>query len=274
MIGTIDPIRNDYKQAQHLFKGEFEMAQVRINNRCYDISMMVFDKDGLMFKSQPFWIELGNERIRHLKEYLDDAAIEEWASVFGLTLTDGGVTYADPKGILAVAAPNEEISITAGILVKHLSIHWAKALEMARDIFRAADTELDLSKAIVPREGFPDILDKLRSAGIPYAVATSDTKQRVVDSLAMVHEKAPDMVVVPEMVEKGKPAPDMLYLVAERAKVPIEKIAMVGDSYVDVKMAQSAGAIGIGVPETEEMRASIAQYASVIADSLQCIEVE
>lgn len=250
------------------------MAHVKINDKRYNVLMMVFDKDGLMFKSQPFWRELGNERIRHLKGYISDAAIEEWADIFGLTLTNGTVSYADPNGTLAVASPNEEISVTAGILVKNMSIHWAKALEIARIIFLDADRELNLSKALVPQDGFPDIFCKLRSAGIPYAVATSDTRQRVVDSLALVHEKVPDMVVVPEMVKKGKPSPDMLYWVAERSKIQMEKIAMVGDSYVDMKMAQSAGAIGIGVPETQEMRALIAQYTPAVADSLRCIEIE
>ena len=249
------------------------MAQIKVNQEKHTISLMVFDKDGLMFKSQAFWIELGNERIRQLKKHLGNEAVEEWARFFGLTLENGLVTYADPKGTLAVASPAEEIAVTAGILARYLPANWAKALEIAREVFVIADRDLDLKKAIVPQDGFPHIFERLRRAGIPYAVATSDIKARLVSSLALVGETAPEIVVVPDMVAKGKPAPDMLNMVSQLSGIPTSEMAMVGDSYVDVKMAQAAGALGIGVPETEEMRAHMREFTSAIVNSLDDIEI-
>lgn len=249
------------------------MAQIKVNQEMHTISLMVFDKDGLMFKSQAFWIELGNERIRQLKKHLGNDAVKEWARFFGLTLENGLVTYADPKGTLAVASPAEEIAVTAGILARYIPTNWAKALEIARGVFINADHDLDLNKAIVPQKGFPRIFERLRQAGIPYAVATSDTKERLESSLALVGETAPEMVVVPNMVAKGKPAPDMLNLISKLSNIPAQEIAMVGDSYVDVKMAQAAGSLGIGVPETEEMRTQMQEYTSAIVNSLDDIEI-
>ena len=249
------------------------MGTIRANGTEREISIAVFDKDGLMFRSQPFWSHLGDVRMRALRRYLPEEGIAEWIRVFGLTVTDGEVTYTDPKGTLAVAAPREERAVTAGMLVKYLSLPWAKAREIADAVFTEADGAMDLHKALVPADGFPEILDRLHGAGIAYAVATSDTRDRVLASFELVGHAPPELIVVPEMVEHGKPAPDMLRYISETAGVPAERIAMIGDSYVDVKMAKNAGAFGIGVPETEEMRGTMLSYTTAVVNSLNDIEI-
>ena len=250
------------------------MAFLEANGIKRKISLVVFDKDGLMFKSQPFWAGIGNERIARLKEYMTAEQVSEWARVFGLTMENGQVVYCDPKGILAVASPKEEMAVTAGLMVKDTGLPWAKALAIATDVFRRADAEMDLTKALVPRKGFPEIFARLRKAGITCAIATSDTMSRVVASLEMFGEKLPEIVVVPEMVEHGKPAPDMLLKACELAGVPVEESAMIGDSYVDVKMAKDAGGFGIGIPENEEMKENISKYTEAVIESLDDIHIQ
>ncbi len=247
------------------------MGFIKANEIERKISLVVFDKDGLMFKSQGFWAELGNERMRKLGEYVDAAGVAEWAELFGLECVNGEVVYADPKGILAVASPREEVDVTAGVLVKLLKWPWAKARDAANDVFHRANVDLNLRKALVPTKGFPDILKRLRDGGIPYAVATSDTKERVIDSFKLVGEEPPEIIVFPDMVAKGKPNPDMLLLISQMTNIPTEEMAMVGDSYVDVKMAASVGAFGIGVPETDEMRETMKEYTDAIVDTLDDI---
>ena len=249
------------------------MALVRANGIEKEISLMVFDKDGLMFRSQPFWSYIGEVRIQMLRAYLGEDGIADWAGIFGLTMEDGRVVYTDPKGTLAVASPREEKAVTAGMLVRWLGLNWAAARNASEVVFERADAAMELKKALVPCPGFPDIFRRLREAGIRYAIATSDTFERVVESLEMFGERTPEIVVFPEMVAHGKPAPDMLNLIAERSGVPMERIAMVGDSYVDVRMAHDAGAFGIGVPETDEMREAMKPFTSAIVESLDNIEV-
>ena len=72
---------------------------------------------------------------------------------------------------------------------------------------------------------------------------------------------------------QNKPAPDMLELISEREKVPMDRIVMIGDSYVDVQMARAAGAIGIGVTDSKEMREKMAPFADEIVETLEAIEV-
>jgi len=252
------------------------MARVIANGIEKDIELFVFDKDGLMFKTQGFWAEIGNRRMVYLKKYLNEEALKEWARVFGLTLDEKGeVIYTDPKGILAVAAPREEVVVTAGLIVQANNIQWDTALEYAHDVFKSADDNFKLAKALVPQKGFPEIFERLRRAGIKYAIATSDTIPRAKQSLELFGEVPPEVIIVSDMVKRGKPAPDMLLLAAERCGVPIDKTAMLGDSFVDVKMAFDAGAaMGIGIPETAEMREEMKPYTKVIIDSLDDIILE
>ena len=49
------------------------------------------------------------------------------------------------------------------------------------------------------------------------------------------------------------------------------RIAMVGDSYVDVKMAANAGSMGIGVSGDPAMREKMASVATVVVNSLEDI---
>lgn len=240
----------------------------------YPVGLAVFDKDGLMFKSQQFWKELGESRLHLLYERLPADVCERWSNVFGVRERNGIVEYVDPKGAFAVASPAEEVAVTAGLIIDSLGWTWTDARALAVDVYAKADKELDLSKALMPQDGLLQIFEKLNEAGIPYAVATSDTRDRVNRSMRLFGIEPPtaDYIIAPENVKRGKPFPDMLLLASQRSSVPTEHIVMIGDSYVDVQMAHEAGAIGIGIPETDEMRDKMRPFATKILHSLNEIE--
>jgi len=62
--------------------------------------------------------------------------------------------------------------------------------------------------------------------------------------------------------------------VSRRLDIPAAQLVMVGDSYVDVEMARRAGAVGIGIPETETMRAQMEEMGVIVVNSLDeiCFE--
>lgn len=258
------------------------MKNVCINGHLYEIGLFVFDKDGLMFESKQFWIELAQARVRAIQQnypQISEQVIGEWMSFVGASWTTEHnfleITGMDPMGILAVAPVPEEIISSAAYFADHLHMHWVEAREMTRDIFAKGDELFDLAAALRPRTGFPEILRRLRQAGIPYGVATSDTKERVQKSLDLYDSyKELKFTVTLDDVEKGKPNPDMLYLIQKMTGIPMNQIAMVGDSYVDVAMAKSAGAIGIGIPEQESMRNQMHGIANEIVASLDEIQIE
>ena len=246
------------------------MGLMVVNGKQFPVDLVVFDKDGLMFKSQGFWVELAETRMRMMREEVSAEICAKWAKIFGVSMEDGHAVWIDPKGTFATASPAEEIAVTAGIIIEFTGLNWAEARALAVKIFTAADDRLDLRRALRPQEGFPEIFERLRAAGIPYAVATSDTRDRVHSSLEMFGAQLPpeELIVTPENVKRGKPNPDMLQVCEKVSGIPAARMVMVGDSFVDVQMAYEAGAIGVGIPETDEMREKMGSFATVIVNSL------
>lgn len=256
------------------------MSEVRINGNLYDIDLFVFDKDGLLFESRQFWRELARSRMeaaQHVCPSIPGDMIQGWMEMAGVSCQwENGrpeVLDVDPMGLFAVASVPEEITGAAVFFSEHLGLRWLKARETAEKIFLAGDEGFQLSKALKPREGFPWIFQKLRDAKIPYGIATSDTCERAKESIDLFDNyQYVEFTVTIEDVKRGKPSPDMLWLIQSKTGIPMEKIAMVGDSWVDVKMAEAAGAIGIGIPEREDMRQRMAGTASEIIRSLADIQ--
>ena len=253
-------------------------AVIDLNGRTYKTDLLVFDKDGLMFDSEQFWIELANARMRALIRHCSEADTLEWAELVGVrakaedkTVRAFGVV---PTGILAVASPLEEMTVLAGFLTAKSGMMWNEARQLARDLFAESDQDIDLKRALKPQPGFVELMKSLNDLGIPYGVATSDTLERTRESMSMFGcwENVRFVVTLAD-VARGKPEPDMLRLISERQQVPPERIVMIGDSYVDVRMAAAAGCIGIGVTREPDMREKMKPYANEIVPSLEMISV-
>ncbi|MBB6636295.1 HAD-IA family hydrolase [Cohnella thailandensis] len=250
------------------------MAKLQTNGRNLEVEVAVFDKDGLLFDSQHFWKHLAEARLRELSRLLEPEALCEWAEWFGVRQTDGEIDGADPNGILALASPQEEIAITASLLKRHGIGDWGRCRRAAADAFDRSDRDFSLYEALLPKRGFPAVFDRLREAGVTIGIATSDDRSRAIDSVAR-YARADDLafIVTPADVRRGKPYPDMLELIAERTGARRERIAMIGDSFVDVQMASEAGCIGIGIPDDPEMREKMRPFGAEIVDSLDDILV-
>ena len=246
------------------------MIRVRAGEHTFEAAAFVFDKDGLLFESRQFWIGLAEERLSQIREMVSNEFAMVWARSFGVKTEDGiNVSDVDATGIFAVAAPAEEIIATATLLVQAQGLRWTDARDRANEIFRRADENLQLQKALKPRPGFPGIMERLRACGVPYGVATSDTTERTMESFRLFDDPAGlSFVICPKDVKRGKPNPDMLEAVSAKLGVPTEQLVMVGDSYVDVEMARRAGARGIGIPETEQMRKQMLEIGAIVLDSL------
>lgn len=253
------------------------MRKISIKGQIFEVEAVVFDKDGLLFDSSVFWRELAQARLNAALQRIDEAIVCDWLKLMdvGFEIDENHklcVNKVKPDGVTAVASPDEEVMITATFLMQRLECSWPKARETAREIFSEGDLCIDMVKAISPKTGFPQIFQRLRAAGIPYGVATSDDLKRARNSIDMYDDfEMLDFVITPKDVKRNKPATDMLDLVAEKYGVESKYLMMVGDSYVDVMMANAAGAIGVGIPEFFNMKEKMKPYATVLAETLDDI---
>lgn len=106
---------------------------------------------------------------------------------------------------------------------------------------------LNTAPAVLP--GVHEFLDALRSADVPWAIATSSSAENQVSaSLAALRLAEPPLVIDGSHVEHAKPAPDLFLHAAERLGVDdLAACWCVGDATWDMVAADAAGMTGVGV---------------------------
>jgi HAD superfamily hydrolase (TIGR01509 family) len=96
------------------------------------------------------------------------------------------------------------------------------------------------TSALCPIEGVSSVLESLR---IPYCVASSSDVDRVSLSLSLTG-LAPhfdNRVYTSQMVERGKPAPDLFLYAADRMQADPRRTLVIEDSISGVEAAKAAG---------------------------------
>jgi HAD superfamily hydrolase (TIGR01549 family) len=100
---------------------------------------------------------------------------------------------------------------------------------------------------IRPLPGARELLQRLTSAGVPWAIATSGSLRTAGPTVAMLGVPEGTPIVTRDQVEYAKPNPDLFLAAAERLHTPPRDCFVVGDSLWDMLAARRAGALGIGL---------------------------
>lgn len=94
-----------------------------------------------------------------------------------------------------------------------------------------------------------DLARKLHAEGKKISVASGSDLSLVEPSLAAIGLlDLFDIIITPALVERGKPAPDMFLLAAERMDVPAAECLVFEDGLVGVEAAKAAGMQWVFVP--------------------------
>ena len=145
---------------------------------------------------------------------------------------------------------HRRVGMSGGLVVNAFTRetgHRASAEEISR--LQQLHTQAFLRQVakVRPLPGSRELLATLSKLSVPWAIATSGTREGTRRSLELL-EVAPDVpVITRDQVSHGKPDPDLFLRAAERLSVAITGCVVVGDSVWDLLAARRAGALGVGL---------------------------
>lgn len=178
-----------------------------------------WDMDGTIVDSEHHWIGAARDILR---AHAAPVPVERLDALVGLAIPDGAAMLRD----LGVALPVDEIvrRQVAGVLARMASepVRW--------------------------RPGARDLLEAVRTAGIPQALVTMSYRSTAVPVIAALPSGTFDAVVTGDDVERGKPFPDAYLRAAVLLGVdPADGVA-IEDSPTGLAAARAAGLTAVGIP--------------------------
>lgn len=145
----------------------------------------------------------------------------------------------------------------------------AVARELGREITSAEADSLqrrheELFQEVLPERrllpGARELLEYLRTSGIPHGIATSGRRPEINASLSALGVGNETIVVERGDVQRAKPAPDLFLNCQQRLGVSVDECYVIGDAVWDLLAARRARMLSIGLlsggyGEDELMRA-------------------
>ncbi len=98
-----------------------------------------------------------------------------------------------------------------------------------------------------PLPGARQLLDYLTERGVPWAIATSGTRETASVTLKLLQVPPAAPIITRDEVMHAKPDPDLFLKAIERLGIAATDAVVVGDSVWDLLAARRARTLGIGV---------------------------
>ena len=112
----------------------------------------------------------------------------------------------------------------------------ARILAVYQPYYKAHNAELTR-----PFPGIPQLLKKLRLAGIRTAVVSNKPDNSVVQLAADYFDREFDLAIGETRGIARKPAPDMNYLILDKLGIDVRDAVYIGDTEIDVATARNTG---------------------------------
>lgn len=245
------------------------MVLLRCGNKVIDCSGVVFDKDGTLIDSLKIWPELIRTRVAILKKRLNLA--QEIAGmaeqVMGLN-NNGEITL---RSAIVIGTREQTASAVNSVLYLNMGLPWDSGMQEVMRAFAECDQELGLESQAVTVPRAIETLCFLHNKGIKIAIATNDSLART-KSLIELAGLGPfiSAYACRDEVREGKPAPDLFNLACKRLDLKHNDCLIVGDSILDLKMADHAGGakLKVGVLTGASSITDLTEIADVIFPSI------
>lgn len=123
------------------------------------------------------------------------------------------------------------------------------------------------------KKGAVELLQDLKSRGVPVALASSTREKTVRKELTDVNIiQYFDVLVCGDMVKRSKPAPDIFLKAAEAISIPPETGFVIEDSYNGVRAAYAAELRPIMVPDLKKPDEEMRQKTEAIFPDLEVVQ--
>ncbi len=215
------------------------------------IKAVIFDMDGLMFDTEALakkgWLIAGRE--------------------CGLPITDE-IVY-------------KVIGMNAASVQKTCEDYFGPGFDY--DSFRQKVSDYmqkTLEEDGIPvKRGLPELLAFLKENGYRTAVASSSSRSTVKDYLRRAQmENSFSALICGDMIQRGKPEPDIFLKAAEELSVPPDECLILEDSSNGIRAAHAAGIRVVMVPDliapTPELRALAFRICESLLDVIPLLEKE
>jgi phosphoglycolate phosphatase len=229
-----------------------------------NIEAVIFDKDGTLADVESYLKSLGQKRAR-----LVDAQVPGVQEPLLMAL---GVesTYLNPMGLMAVGSRRES-EIAAAAYVAETGRDWSQALQIAIAAFAEADSYWKEKAAHTPLfTGLQDWLSQLSVTGLKLGILSADTSNNI-QSFIETYQLQPWISAYQGANETiSKPDPRLYEAICQQLDVSPSQTLMIGDSTLDMMMAEAAGSAGrIGVTWGWQHPVSIGQANCLIEQPQQ-----
>ena len=191
-----------------------------------NIRGFIFDMDGTLFDTErlyrKFWFECSAER----GFYIDDEMLDRMRGA----------------SMLKVGKPIFEARNPGYDFMKEREYRMEK-------VFQYVDRY-----GVPKKKGMDELFDWLDRRGYKRALGSSTARVQVLHYMKLAgYEKRFDFLCTGDMVENGKPAPDMFLLCAEKLGAKPEECVVVEDSVNGIRAGSAAGCFVIGIPDLNDL---------------------
>jgi HAD superfamily hydrolase (TIGR01509 family) len=160
-----------------------------------------------------------------------------------------------------------------GVSIQSIVSHIAKALDrddlpdFARDFEDRLLARYPTELRVIP--GIPALLDDLAARGIAVAIATGSSVHRLGMTLqvAGLADRFGANTFSADQVARGKPAPDLFLLAAERLGIPADACAVMEDSPHGIVGARAAGMRAVGFTGGSHLSGIQADHARRLSEA-------
>ena len=201
----------------------------------------IFDMDGVLIDTEKLYLRFWKEAAAEFGYDMRDE------HVFAVRSMARKYSIPKLKSLLGDDFPTEEVrSRRTELMNEYIS---KSGIETKKGLFR--------------------LLNHLRDTGIKIAVATATQRERTLSYLSRISAlEFFDAVICGDMVNTGKPAPDIYLTAAAGLGLPPESCAAVEDSPNGLMAAHSAGCFTVMVPDLTQPDDTVLPYIDMVIKDL------